>query len=228
MRAAIVGFGRLGQSLQKHLLAKGHDVVFKTKKPLEDQDLKEISAADVIYVLVPPKALTSTCQALAPLKVPVVIGTTNWEEKLAQIKELFQNAGTGMLYGANFSLSMMLMKQSLEKFVHAASKAGEQFTITGFEHHHSKKVDGPSGTAVMLHKALKNYSAGTMESFDYKREGDEKGLHEIRMENNTDMLKWVHRAKDRATFAKGALAAGLWLLDKKGVFTFEHFVETLL
>ncbi|PCI74968.1 hypothetical protein COB21_06170 [Candidatus Aerophobetes bacterium] len=229
MNIAIIGFGRLGASLERQIVKEGHSVTLKVSKPLKEEDVAALEKTDLIYVLVPPTALLTTALFLAKIKKPVVIGTTQWPlDQKASIFKAFKDGGSPMLYGANFSLSVILLKKSMELFLQAAEKVGEEFSIRGLERHHEGKVDAPSGTANAWHQDLKAYSQDPMPAFSYQREGDEKGFHQIYMENEGNVLAWSHRAKERSIFAQGALLAGLWLIDKQGVFTFEHYVETLL
>lgn len=228
MKVAILGLGRLGQSLKEALERAGHSLCFTTSKPLTSDEGEKLAICELIYVLVPPKALLSTIERVAPLGVPTVIGTTGWQEHKEQVVAAFKAHHTPMLYGANFSPSIFLMQKSLELFLQASNKIDEQFSLTGFERHHKHKVDAPSGTATHLHKMLAPYSHVAMSPFSFEREGEEKGFHEVTMENKGNVLSWSHKAKDRSIFAKGALLAGVWLVGKQGIHTFEDYMETLL
>ena len=229
MKVAIIGLGRLGLSVKECAQEAGHEVCFMTRKPLTSEDKQALKKAQLIFILVPPKPLLSVSQTVASLNIPTVIGTTSWpDHEREAIFDVYTKYQTPMLYGSNFSPSIILMKKSLELFLKASKKMDETFVLSGFESHHAAKVDGPSGTAHLFHDALKGYSKEVMPPFTYERKGDEKGYHQINMENKGNVLSWSHRAKDRQIFAKGALLAGLWLCGKQGTFTFENYVESLL
>ena len=228
MNIAILGLGRLGQSLKEALERAGHTLCFTTNKPLTPQGCEKLAACELVYILVPPKALLNVVERVASLGVPTVIGTTGWRENQVQVVAPFKAHHTPMLYGANFSPSIFLMQKSLELFLQTSNKIEEQFSLTGVERHHKHKVDAPSGTATLLHEKLAPYSRVAMSPFAFERVGEEKGFHEVTMENKGNVLSWSHKAKDRSIFAKGALLAGVWLVGKQGIHTFEDYMETLL
>ena len=109
------------------------------------------------------------------------------------------------------------------------------------EAHHNRKLDAPSGTALMLAEAIETVRAGLHRvlgrSGMKKREKNDIGIHAIRMGNvigrheviigtDTQTLTLTHEAHDRALFAEGAIAAGLFLLGKEpGFYTMQDMVK---
>ena len=103
--------------------------------------------------------------------------------------------------------------------------------------HHSMKADSPSGTAIRLaddiveeieHK--KAWSKAENPDPDQIgitsiREGNIPGIHTVVYESSFDKIEISHSAKSRRGFAMGALMAGEWLIDKKGIFSMKDLLE---
>jgi 4-hydroxy-tetrahydrodipicolinate reductase len=157
-------------------------------------------------------------------KIPAVIATTGHTEYEA---ELIKSAASEIpvFFSANMSLGVALLVELAKKTAEAMPEA----EIEIVEKHHNRKLDAPSGTALMIADAIKEvrptatYNLGR--SGQGKRESLEIGIHAIRMgnivgehevivgtANQTITLK--HEAHSRALFAEGALAAAAFLIGK--------------
>ena len=90
------------------------------------------------------------------------------------------------------------------------------------EAHHNKKLDSPSGTAILLRNEITHENV-VSHSF---RVGGIPGDHSIIFANEGEVLKFKHRAISRKVFALGALKAAEFVLDKKnGFYTFEEVIK---
>lgn len=170
-------------------------------------------------------------------RVPVVIATTgHTEDELRLIHEAA--ASVPVFFSANMSLGVAL----LTELARIAAKMMPEAEIEIIEKHHNRKLDAPSGTALMLANAVKEVRPQAQNvcgrSGQGKRTHDEIGIHAIRMgnivgehevligtDNQTISLK--HQAHDRALFAEGALAAAQFLLQKPaGLYNMQDLVRS--
>nr|WP_279341267.1 dihydrodipicolinate reductase C-terminal domain-containing protein [Geothrix sp. SG198] len=165
----------------------------------------------------------------------LVIGTTGWSMPDLEIRV----AGRiGVLTASNFSLAVALMARMatvLGRFA-ALDPARDPYLV---EHHHRLKADAPSGTAKTLAAALiagcprkTEWTLGTPAphqlSLGVVRAGAEFGTHTVGLDAPAEVLELTHRARSRAPFAQGALAAAQWLHGRKGVFTMDDLAADLL
>ena len=95
----------------------------------------------------------------------------------------------------------------------------EDFGAWLHDAHHAAKIDAPSGTALTLESAMRE--AGYAASIDVSstRAGHLPGTHTIGFDGPFETITLTHRARDRATFARGALEAARWVKGRTGWFT---------
>ncbi len=174
-------------------------------------------------------------------RVPAVIATTGLsEEQLSQIDEAAKIIP--IFRSGNMSLGIALLRALAKK---AASVLGETFDIEIVEAHHNRKVDAPSGTALMLLDAVKEGCAEEREANfgrhgrDCKRQKQEIGVHALRggtvtgehevcFFGTSERIRISHSAENRSVFAAGAIKAALFLKDQQsGLFTMDDVVGQL-
>ena len=168
-------------------------------------------------------------------KIPVVLSTTGHnEEELAQISEASKIIP--IFHSANMSLGVAL----LVELAKITAKNFPDADIEIIEKHHNRKLDAPSGTALLLANAIREVRERTRFVFgrsgQAKREKDEIGIHAIRMGNiigehevivgtDTQTITLKHEAHSRALFAEGALAAAEYLIGKKnGIYDMKSMI----
>ncbi len=169
-------------------------------------------------------------------KIPAVIATTgHTEEELAEIRQASKQIP--IFYSANMSLGIAL----LVELAKTTAKTFPNADIEIIEKHHNRKLDAPSGTALLLANAVKEVRADA--HFIYGREGHSKrepqeiGIHAVRMGNiigehevivgtDTQTITLKHEAHSRALFAEGAIAAAEFLLDKPaGMYDMKRMIS---
>lgn len=168
-------------------------------------------------------------------RVPLVAAATGWS-----IPDLNEMVGqeTAVLVAPNMSIGVAFMKRMSAIMALLADLDGTG-ELSIFEHHHSQKKDAPSGTAISLANACvqassrySGWTAGAAEApmipVVSLRSGAEPGYHQILFDSPLETLTLSHRARDRRVFAKGALLACSWILGKKGVYTMDDIVESLI
>jgi 4-hydroxy-tetrahydrodipicolinate reductase len=157
-------------------------------------------------------------------KIPVVSGSTGWD--VAPAVRMAREQQTPFLHSPNFSIGVAVMRR-------LAARAAELLApFPGFEpgileRHHSAKKDAPSGTAKLLAAAAESARPGAAVPVVALRQGGQPGEHVLYFEGADETLEIVHRARSRAIFAAGAVAAAEWLLSsgRSGPATFDEFLD---
>ncbi len=169
-------------------------------------------------------------------KIPTVVATTGHTEEEKQL--ITDAAGEiPVFHSANMSLGIAL----LVELAKTAAKAFPDADIEIIEKHHNRKLDAPSGTALLLANAIKTVRNQAKFIFgrsgQAKRETEEIGIHAIRMGNiigeheviigtDTQTITLKHEAHSRALFAEGALAAAEYLCGKPaGLYDMERMIS---
>ncbi len=150
----------------------------------------------------------------------MVVGTTGWYGEMDRVRTLVEAAGTGLVFGANFSYGVNLFFQILKAAAPALAH-GYQGHIT--ERHHVHKKDAPSGTAVAMAKILQSEQVG----ISSEREGDVTGMHTLELTSPGDRILLTHEAKSRRTFAEGAVLAAEWIVGRQGCYDFKDIFAEL-
>ena len=210
-------------------------------KILTDNSSSIFQDTDVIIDFTVPEASILHVKKAATYKIPIVIGTTGFSnEQFDKIKS-FSNQ-IPIVYSANFSVGITIMK----KLINDATKyLGSDWEIEILEAHHNKKIDSPSGTALLLGseaakargKNLDDIKQLSREGIIGKRKKDKIGFsvvrggnvvgeHSIKYFNGDERLEINHIANDRSIFAKGAIRSAIWTLNQKpGFFTLDHVLK---
>jgi 4-hydroxy-tetrahydrodipicolinate reductase len=142
-----------------------------------------------------------------------VVGTTGWNEQKDEIFSYCKQHQKALFYASNFSIGVNLFFE-LNKHLAQMMKNYSDYNVHIEETHHLQKLDKPSGTAITLAEGLE--VSAPIESI---RKEDVFGIHKVFYTSEQDIIEIKHEAKSRQGFAKGAVCAAEWLLDKKGVFT---------
>jgi 4-hydroxy-tetrahydrodipicolinate reductase len=248
MRTVIAGVsGRMGRALIEAVTADAgctlHAAIDRAGSPLvgqdpgaaygkpggarvTDQPAAALAGADVLIDFTRPEATLSYLDACVAAGVPLVIGTTG-----------FDDAGKGrvaaaaqripVVFAPNMSVGVTLLMKLAEL---AAQVLRDGYDIEILEAHHRHKVDAPSGTALGLGQAVARATGrdlarcaiygregvtgerdpGTI-GFATVRGGDIVGDHTLLFAGIGERIELTHKASSRATFAQGALRAARWL-----------------
>lgn len=185
-----------------------------------------------------PEALTSLLAYAVKNHLPVVLATTGYTPE--QEQEVDQAARQIPVFrSANMSVGVSLLRHLCQE---AAKVLGETFDVEIVEAHHNRKVDAPSGTALLLFDAIKDaydeprYAQLGRGGRSCKRQHNEIGIHALRGGTVTgehevcffgpaERIRLSHSAEDRSVFASGALKAAAYLQGKApGRYTMEDLV----
>ena len=227
-RIGIIGSaGRMGNALQAAVAAAGHDYAGGIDKGGDVLALARIS--DVLVDFSAPAALEFNLDAAISAGKPIVIGTTGLEERHHWLIDAAM-VSIPVLQTGNTSLGVTLLSHLVRE---AAARLGDDWDIEIVETHHRMKVDAPSGTALLLGEAAAKgrgvdladeavrgrdgitgaRQAGTI-GFAALRGGSVAGDHSVHFLADNERLTFSHLAENRGIFAKGAIRAAEWLLDK--------------
>jgi len=158
----------------------------------------------------------------------LVIGTTGWDPALTRPTDEAsggESPAIGILTAPNFSLTVALMRRiSLALGRYAALQGGD---LAVSEVHHTRKVDAPSGTAILLRDALAAGSGQSVQTTSL-RLGDVVGRHDVHLTSAVESITVTHEAHSRELFALGALTAVRWLHGRRGTFTFDDLAAEVL
>jgi 4-hydroxy-tetrahydrodipicolinate reductase len=225
MKIALLGYGKMGQAIEKIAQKRGHQIVLRKK---QDTGFDGLETADVaIDFSVPAAAVTNITTALNA-NIPVVSGTTGWLEDYEIMVALCNEKNGAFIYGSNFSLGVNLFFQLNEYLAKMMSKFPD-YKVAMQEIHHKQKLDAPSGTAISLAKGVienSDYSSWALENakadeiwIDAQRIEHVPGTHSVFYNTPIDTIQIKHIAHNREGFALGAVMAAEWIVGKTGVFT---------
>ena len=215
IKIALIGYGKMGQIIERIALDQGHHIVARVHSG--SWDLEAVKEADVCVEFTRPDAVVENISRLAPLGKPIVVGTTGWHDRLEEVLALVEEHQIGLLYSSNFSIGVNLLFSIV---AHAACEIQSfEYDISGVEMHHRNKKDQPSGTAKELSRIVKEKIDREI-PFSSIRCGSHPGAHTILFDSACDTITISHEARNREGFAKGALLAANWLIGRKGVYNF--------
>src|SRR5690625_18561 len=231
MRIALIGYGKMGKTIEKLAKDKGHTIVYKSTANWSEGDL---NTADVAIEFSTPTAATENIKMCFDKNIPVVCGTTGWLNKYEEITKDCKDKNGALLYASNFSLGVNILFH-VNKVLAKIMENFPEYQIQIEETHHTEKIDAPSGTAISLANDIVPFRGKTKWTLDKEkedriqiytyRESEVRGTHTITYRSQIDTLSIKHEAHSRQGFAMGAILAAEWLKDKKGVFTMNDILQ---
>ena len=199
---------------------------------IQSNSLKAFSNADVIIDFSKPHGSLQVIALAIKLKKNVVIGTTGFTESQNKII-LRASKKIAIFKSGNMSLGINILEY-ISKII--AKKIPNNYQISITDNHHKKKIDYPSGTALMLAGAIAKGKGKKLKSllgkyffnkrikpnnkinFFITRKGNTIGKHAVEFNNNIEKIELKHDAFSRELFADGAISAAIWIRKKKNGF----------
>ncbi len=199
--------------------------------------------ADVLIDFSSPAALPGLLDFGMARRIPLVLATTGYSEE--QLAAVDTAALTVPIFrSGNMSLGVNVLTALVEK---AAAALGEGFDVEIVERHHNRKVDAPSGTALMLAQAAAEglpyspeyvYDRQSVRRPRDKREigissvrgGNIVGDHEVIFAGRDEVIELKHSAMSREVFASGALRAARFLprVGVPGLYSMKDLVSQII
>ena len=235
MKIAIIGYGKMGHEVEKAARARKHNIIVTIDNAQEWEDrLGQLKQADVAIDFSQPDQVVGNIHRSFDLHLPVVVGTTAWQDHFEAIKTRCLKEKQSLFHAPNFSIGMnimILLNKQLAKF---AERYDYQLSLA--ETHHIHKLDKPSGTAIKLANDIlsvnHDYNRWSIDTstdhtlyINVTREGEVNGKHSVTANSHADRITLTHEAFNRQGFAMGAIAAAEFLIGKTGVFGMEDLME---
>jgi 4-hydroxy-tetrahydrodipicolinate reductase len=225
MKIAILGYGKMGKTIERIALRRGHSIVYKSSSAFSEGNLTD---ADVAIEFSTPETAVRNISLCLEQGIPVVSGTTGWLGEKDKITKLCEERNGSFIYASNFSVGVNLFF-SLNKQLAKLMEPYKEYEVSIKEIHHSEKKDAPSGTAITLAEGISMFSkkkswklnkgSETEIAIDAKRMDDVKGTHIVSYDSEIDTISITHEAHSRDGFAIGAVLASEWIQGKKGIFS---------
>lgn len=224
LKLAIVGTGKMGRLVAQLAPDYGFEVTLQLSGE-DNRGGQGITAEafgdiDVAIEFSAPEAVTANLKRLVEIGVPTVTGTTGWSEHLEHIRQVVTSANGALVHSPNFSIGIAVFRR-IAMTAAELLKDETSYGAWAWEIHHSAKKDAPSGTLLHLVKSMKDAGFDRPIDTSSNRSGRHPGTHEVGFDSQSDTITLRHTARSREGFAEGALKSAAWIVDKKGVYTFE-------
>lgn len=242
MKIAIVGYGKMGKTIEKLATEHGHSISFIIDKDnIKEIDLLNVQNTDAVIEFSEPASSYNNVMSCLSKGIRVVCGTTGWDVPVDTITKLCSQNKTAFLQSSNFNIGTHLF--FLLNRIMSGKSASLGYKVSIEEIHHVHKKDRPSGTAITLAKNIIENSplykdwklAGDNEEFKNDvvpvtsvREGEVFGIHTSKWESDSDMIEISHNALNRQGFASGALMAADFLQKRTGYFTMNDLLTEMI
>lgn len=238
MKIALVGYGKMGKTIEQIAISRGHQISFIIDKDNTD-DLAKIAPAntDVAIEFTSPEVAYNNVKGLLSNNVAVVCGSTGWLEHKPELDKIARDKGVAFFYASNYSLGVNIFFHLNKVLARIMKNFDGEYNLWTEEIHHTEKKDSPSGTAITLAEGiLENYpsknnwvnllSDNKKElSIVSKRIDKVPGTHIINYDSKIDSIEIKHTAHSREGFASGAVMAAEWIEGKKGVFGMDDMLK---
>lgn len=233
MKIALVGYGKMGKTIEKIALERGHEVVAKID--VNNQKELETLVADVAIEFSHPDAAFANIRQCILKGIPVVAGTTGWLDKKPEIEKLTTENNGAFFYASNYSLGVNIFFRLNEHL--AAMMKDFDYQISMDEIHHTEKKDAPSGTAITLAEGILANAKNKKKWVNHDtNEPDElairsfridqvPGTHLVKYTSRIDDIEIKHTAHTREGFATGAVLVAEWIKNRKGVLNMSDFLK---
>jgi len=267
MKIAIIGYGKMGKMVEQTAISQGHTITAIVDPLVKEAGLSaqsgaqsgaqsaaqyreitgDLGGAEAAIEFTQPATALANIKALAQRKIPSVIGTTGWYDKLGEARQAVESAGASLVWAANFSLGVNIFYR-VAWYAAQLADSFPEYDVGGFESHHNKKLDSPSGTAKTLVEGvltrIKRKNKAVWETLDRRPElnelhfpslriGSIPGTHSLVFDSPSDSIEITHTARSREGFASGAIRAASWLVNgetgiRKGFFSIDDMLKDVL
>lgn len=241
MKIALIGYGKMGKTIERIAIERGHEIVSIIDIENRDEIFDEaFASADVAIEFTAPSVAYDNCTDAMKAGVKVVSGSTGWIHKHEEeMRRLCNEEGKTLFWSSNFSLGVAIFS-AVNRYLAKIMNRFPAYSVQMEETHHIHKLDAPSGTAITL-------GEGIIENLDRKsswilgnvtnpdgtvtpgaeaseselrinaiRRDEVPGIHTIEYTSEADTIKITHDAKNRSGFALGAVLAAEYVHTHNG------------
>jgi len=231
MKIALLGYGKMGKTIERLATQKKHSIVFRSSGTSSEGNMAD---AEVALEFSTPGTAVENITLCLENNIPVVSGTTGWLDQYPEVLKICERRNGSFVYASNFSIGVNLFF-NLNEHLAGLMKLWTEYNVAIEEIHHTQKKDAPSGTAITIAEGILKHSEKDQWKLDSadkndlnisaKRINDVKGTHIVNYFSELDTLSIKHEAHSRDGFALGAILAAEWLIGKKGVFTMKDVLK---
>ena len=219
MKVIISGYGKMGHMIEGVLRRRGIELVCASEDICAIP--KEMAKECVCIDFTTPEAFRANYPVIAANFKAAVVGTTGWYDIKDDVFAAFENAGTPMIWGSNFSVGVLALFAGVERACEVLK--GHGYTPHVEEIHHIHKLDAPSGTAKSIGLLIEG-ALGEKPEIGSQRIGEVPGTHTATFTSGVDKLSFTHEAFSRQGFAEGAVDAALLTESLTGVHEFKDLI----
>ncbi len=237
LRIALIGYGKMGRTIEGIALQRGHDVNLKIDIDSMASFTKEnLQNCDVAIEFTGPHSAKDNILKCIDAGIPIVSGSTGWLSDWTEVENFCTEKNGTLLYASNFSVGVNLFFE-LNKKLAELMRGHDDYDVSIIEVHHTQKKDAPSGTAITLAEQILqeiprkenwvNEETGNAQELLIisKREDPAPGTHAIKYSSAIDDIEIIHTAHSRNGFALGAVLAAEYIHNKKGIFTLKDVLN---
>jgi 4-hydroxy-tetrahydrodipicolinate reductase len=236
MNILLIGYGKMGKTIEEIALERGHRIIEKID--VHNQDMLnqlDASSIDAAIEFSQPEAAFENIKTCIDRGIKIISGTTGWLDKRSMIETLCREKQGTFFYASNFSIGVNLFFR-LNNFLAELIADYGQYEASLEEIHHTEKKDAPSGTAITLAEGIidhtrriKKWEKGKSEypdvlGIESYREGNVPGTHVVRYKSGVDQIEIRHEAFSRKGFALGAVLVAEWIGNHSGMLTMDDFL----
>lgn len=237
MNILLLGYGKMGQLIDKLATADGHTIIGKinvdNRAELANIDTHKV---DVAIEFSQPAAAIENIKWCIDHKIPVAVGTTGWLDRKTEVDTYCDQHNGTYLFASNFSIGVNLFFK-LNQYLAKLMNRQDQYEIKTKEIHHTQKLDAPSGTSITIAEGIldnlerksnwvnKEAQTNNELSIISERIDPAPGTHEVDYSSSVDTIEIKHTAHSREGFVKGAIAVAQWLKDQQGVKSMDDFLK---
>jgi len=236
MKICLLGYGKMGHEIEIAGIERGHEfpLIIDENNP-GDLSAKGLQTVDAVIDFSSSKSAPDQILFSLNAGVPVISGTTGWNERMDEIMNICLKVKGAFFYASNYSIGVNIFF-NLNRHLAKIMNSFPEYSPSVKEIHHIHKLDAPSGTAITLAEQIiklhHQFSDWSMENAQPDilpikaiREGEENGFHEITYTSEIDNIVISHNAKSRKGFAAGAIMAAEFIQGKTGIFGMDDLLK---
>ena len=225
MKIAIIGYGKMGKTIEELASERGHEIVLKATSS-SPATAENLTGCDVAIEFTNPESAVDNYKLCLENGIPVVTGSTGWNDQKEDVLKTVEAEHGRFFFASNFSVGVNIFFQ-VNQLLARLMSGQQDYEPLVEEWHHIHKKDAPSGTAVSI---VEQMIEGLANKSDWKlepnktdeneiqvkayREGEIFGTHRVSYRSEIDNLTIEHKAHSREGFAKGAILAAEWIVDQ--------------
>ncbi|HSK73169.1 MAG TPA: dihydrodipicolinate reductase C-terminal domain-containing protein [Pyrinomonadaceae bacterium] len=226
MKIALIGYGKMGRLIASLAEEQGDEITAKIDETNVRNLGEMLKSADVAIDFSTAEAVKRNVESCLSAQVPLVEGTTGWNDEKEMIRKLVEEQNGAFVFGANFSIGVNLFYRIADFASELFAKFPEYEAFIE-EQHHSRKKDAPSGTALKLKEIVGAHIEKDF-SLSATRAGNIPGTHRVGFDGTADQILLEHFARSREGFASGALLAARWVVGRKGFYEFTEVMDEIV